>query len=124
MSEQHTLTSSEYIKHHLTNLTYGNHPEHGWSFAHNAQEAKEMGFQAINVDTLGWSIVLGLIFCFMFRMVAVRATTGVPGKFQAAIETFNKAIALLPDTKFVYSQRSQAHEALNRHEQALNDFNT
>jgi len=86
MSEQHTLTSSEYIKHHLTNLTYGNHPENGWSFAHTAQEAKEMGFQAVNVDTLGWSIVLGLIFCFMFRMIAVRATTGVPGKLQAAIE--------------------------------------
>ncbi|MGB0711915.1 MAG: F0F1 ATP synthase subunit A, partial [Gammaproteobacteria bacterium] len=51
-----TLTSSEYIKHHLTNLTFGNHPEHGWSLAHNAQEAKEMGFWAFHLDTLGWSV--------------------------------------------------------------------
>ncbi len=86
MAEQHTLTSSEYIKHHLTNLTYGNLPGKGWTLAENGQEAKAMGFQAVHLDSLGWSIGLGLIFCFIFRMIAVRATTGVPGKFQAAIE--------------------------------------
>ena len=35
-----TLTSTDYIKHHLQNWVYGNHPENGWSFAHSAEEAK------------------------------------------------------------------------------------
>jgi F-type H+-transporting ATPase subunit a len=78
--------STEYIKHHLTNLTYGNHPENGWGFAHTAQEAAEMGFNAIHVDTMGWSIFLGLVFCFLFRLAAVRATTGVPGGLQNLVE--------------------------------------
>ena len=77
MSEQHAaLTSSEYIKHHLTNLTYGNLPGEGWKFAENAQEAKAMGFQAINLDSMAWSIILGLVFCFIFRTIAVRASVG------------------------------------------------
>ena len=57
---------SEYIQHHLQNLTYGNHPEHGWSLAHSAQEAADMGFWAIHLDTMGWSIGLGLIFLCLF----------------------------------------------------------
>ena len=94
MSEQHAaLTSSEYIKHHLTNLTYGNLPGEGWKLAENAQEAKAMGFQAINLDSMAWSIALGLIFCFIFRMIAVRATTGVPSKLQAAIELVIEFVA-------------------------------
>ena len=78
--------STEYIKHHLTNLTYGYHPENGWSFAHTAKEAGEMGFNAIHVDTMGWSLVLGLLFCWLFRMAAVRATSGVPGGLQNLVE--------------------------------------
>ena len=41
------LTSSEYIRHHLTNLTFGKLPEGGWGFAHDAAEAKAMGFNCI-----------------------------------------------------------------------------
>ena len=37
-----------------------------------------MGFWAIHVDSMAWSIGLGIIFCWMFRRAAVRATTGVP----------------------------------------------
>ena len=33
-----------YIKHHLTNLTYGKHPKDGWGFAENAEQAAEMRF--------------------------------------------------------------------------------
>ena len=73
---------SEYIQHHLQNLTYGNHPEHGWSLAHSAQEAADMGFWAIHLDTMGWSIGLGLIFLCLFRKVAKSATTGVPSGLQ------------------------------------------
>jgi len=78
--------STEYIKHHLTNLTYGLHPEHGWGFAHGVKEAGEMGFMAVHVDTLGWSLFLGVLFCWLFRMAAVRATSGVPGTLQNLVE--------------------------------------
>lgn len=81
-----TLTASSYIQHHLQNLTFGNHPEHGWMFAHTAKEAQEMGFWAIHVDTMGWSIALGALFLFLFRTAAKRATTGVPGGLQNFVE--------------------------------------
>jgi len=77
-----TLTSSEYIRHHLTNLTFGELPDGSWSLAENAAEAKEMGFWAIHVDTMFWSILLGVLFLYMFRKVAISATTGVPGGLQ------------------------------------------
>jgi F-type H+-transporting ATPase subunit a len=84
-------TAGEYIKHHLQNLTYGKFPqghEHAgqWGFAHNAQEAKEMGFMAIHVDTMFWSILLGVLFLYLFRKVAKTATTGVPGGMQNFVE--------------------------------------
>lgn len=80
-------SSGEYIQHHLTNLTYGRHPDGTWGFAHSAQDAAEMGFMSINVDSMGWSIVLGLVFCAIFRRVAKRATAGVPGGLQNAVES-------------------------------------
>ncbi len=81
-----TITSEEYIAHHLTNLTYGKLPEGGWGLAHNAQEAAEMGFWAVNIDTLGVSIVLGVLFMLIFWMVARKPTTGVPGGLQNMVE--------------------------------------
>lgn len=80
------ITSAEYIKHHLTNLTFGHHPENGWGLAHSAQEAAEMGFSAIHVDSMAWSIGLILIFAFYFRRAAAQATAGVPGALQNAVE--------------------------------------
>lgn len=78
--------STEYIKHHLTNLTFGNHPEHGWSLAHNAEEAQSMGFWAFHVDSLGWSIFLGILFCWVFRSVAKKANSDVPTGLQNFVE--------------------------------------
>ena len=92
------LTSNEYMQHHLQNLVYGKLPvgyeradghlvEHSeWTFAHSPQEAVDMGFWAYNVDTLGVSIVLGLIFSFVFYRVAKKASTGVPSGFTNFIE--------------------------------------
>lgn len=79
-------TSTEYITHHLQNLTFGLHPDHGWSFAHGAEEAREMGFWAINVDTMGWSIATGLLFLWLFRYLARTVTSGVPTGLQNALE--------------------------------------
>ncbi|RTE65412.1 F0F1 ATP synthase subunit A [Amphritea opalescens] len=80
------MTSSAYISHHLTNWTFGVHPEGGLGFAHTAQEAAEMGFWAIHVDTMLWSVGLGLFFIWMFRKVAKKVTSGVPGSTQNFVE--------------------------------------
>ncbi|MCG6886981.1 MAG: F0F1 ATP synthase subunit A [Proteobacteria bacterium] len=73
-----TLTSSDYIKHHLQNLVYGKHPDGHWGFAHDPDQASAMGFWSINVDTMFWSISLGLLFLWLFRRAAKRADAGVP----------------------------------------------
>ena len=85
-AEEHTLTTSEYIQHHLTNMTYGKSPDGTWKLAETAEKAKEMGFTAIHLDSMGWSIGLGIVFCLLFWMVAKAANAGIPSKFQAAIE--------------------------------------
>ena len=111
-------TGSEYIKHHLTNLTFGKDPTDGvWKFAHTAQEAQDMGFYAIHVDSMGWAIGLGIIFIMLFSIVARKASTGIPGGLQNAVEiviefidsnvkdTFshkNKLIAPMALTAFVW----------------------
>ncbi|GHB02690.1 F0F1 ATP synthase subunit A [Modicisalibacter luteus] len=79
-------TTTEYIQHHLQNLTFGLHPERGWSIAHSADEAAEMGFWAIHLDTMGWSIALGVLFLWVFRKAAKAATTGVPTGLQNFVE--------------------------------------
>jgi len=76
------LTSAEYIKHHLQNLTYGQLPDGSWSVAHSAEDAKAMGFWALNLDTVLMSLLLGALFMFMFRSVAKSATAGTPGAMQ------------------------------------------
>jgi len=76
------LTSGDYIRHHLTNLTFGQHPDGTWGLAHTAAEAKEMGFWAIHVDTMFWSVVLGAFFLWLFTRVAKSVTSGVPGGLQ------------------------------------------
>jgi F-type H+-transporting ATPase subunit a len=80
------LTSAGYIKHHLTYWTFGRFPDGHWGFAHDASEGAQMGFMSINVDTMLWSILLGLIFIWVFRKAAKQATAGVPGGLLNFIE--------------------------------------
>ncbi|MDO8860114.1 F0F1 ATP synthase subunit A [Haliea sp. E1-2-M8] len=92
-------TVSDYIVHHLTNLTYGKLPEGyerydgsivadggAWVMAHGGTEAAAMGFTAIHVDSMVWSIGLGIVFSWMFYSVAKKASSGVPSGFVNAIE--------------------------------------
>jgi len=79
-------TSAEYIKHHLQNLTYGKLPDGSLGVAHSAQEAKEMGFWAINLDTTIVAFVLGAAFLFLFAKAAQKASAGVPGGLQNFVE--------------------------------------
>jgi len=80
------VTTGEYIGHHLQNLTFGQLPDGTWGLAHSAADAQAMGFWAFNVDTMFWSIILGLAFYVMFRSVAKKANSGVPTRFQALVE--------------------------------------
>lgn len=91
-------TSAGYIQHHLQNLTLGKLPagferydgtvleESTWTFAHSAGEAAAMGFWAYNVDTLGFSILLGLIFSLVFYRVAKTASPDKPKGIQSFVE--------------------------------------
>lgn len=79
------ITAPEYIKHHLQNLTCSVH-EGQFHCAHSAEEAKEMGFWALNVDTLGVSLLMGALFLFFFNRAAKTATAGVPSGLQNFVE--------------------------------------
>ncbi|WP_219701163.1 F0F1 ATP synthase subunit A [Marinomonas lutimaris] len=79
-------TASSYIKHHLQNLTYGQHPDGTWGLAHDAKEAADMGFWAIHVDTMAVSIALGLLFLWLFRKAAKKISTDTPSGLQNFVE--------------------------------------
>ena len=86
-SENGELTGAGYINHHLTNLTYGKFPDGHWGFAHGAAEAKSMGFMAIHVDSMLWSLGLGLIMFLIFRSIAKGFSADNPSKIQCFIES-------------------------------------
>ncbi|MBI5861949.1 MAG: F0F1 ATP synthase subunit A [Rhodocyclales bacterium] len=74
-TEEHALTAGDYIVHHLTHLTSTGH-----------KQASVIDWTVINVDTLFWSIGMGLLAVFLLARAARNATSGVPGRFQAAVE--------------------------------------
>jgi F-type H+-transporting ATPase subunit a len=85
MDEEHSgghdyANSGEYIQHHLTNLQVCR-TDAGWVWNECVGN-----FWTINVDSMFFSLVLGLVFILLFRKVAKNATTGRPGKLQAAVE--------------------------------------
>jgi F-type H+-transporting ATPase subunit a len=66
-------TASGYIGHHLTH--WQNHPMKG-----------VVDFSVINYDSVFWSLLLGVLGMFFLWRVAKSATSGVPGRMQAAVE--------------------------------------
>ena len=81
-----SLTTTGYIKHHLQNLTYGQHPDGTWGIAHGATEAREMGFWAIHLDTMFWSVVLGALFLWLFTKAARKASADTPSGWLNFVE--------------------------------------
>ncbi|MDH3418524.1 MAG: F0F1 ATP synthase subunit A [Gammaproteobacteria bacterium] len=83
MEESHGAaeqTASEYIQHHLTNLQVCR--DHGeWVWGHCAGN-----FWTVNVDSMAFSVLLGVLFLAVFRRVATLATSGNPTRLQAAVE--------------------------------------
>ncbi len=79
-------TAADYVGHHLGFLTFGQHADGSWGFAHSIDEAREMGFWAINVDSMLISVLLGIIFVAVFRFGIKNATSGKPSGFQNFLE--------------------------------------
>ncbi|MBN3859006.1 F0F1 ATP synthase subunit A [Neisseriaceae bacterium PsAf] len=70
-----SMTSNEYISHHLISYSIPEGPQ-----------TSMFDFSFINLDTLFFAIILGILAFVILRYAAKRATSGVPGRFQAAIE--------------------------------------
>jgi F-type H+-transporting ATPase subunit a len=72
-AEAHAPSASEYIVHHLTH----------WR---NKPQTDIVDFSVFNIDSLFFSVLLGVLGCFFLWKAASKATSGVPGRFQAAVE--------------------------------------
>ena len=81
-TEAHGPTAGEYIVHHLTHLNSTGH----------AQTAI-IDWSVWNLDTLFFSIGLGIVTLLILTKAASKATSGVPGRFQAAIEILVEMVA-------------------------------
>ena len=73
MSAANAPTAGEYIGHHLTHLQ-------------NKPMAGVIDFSVYNLDSIFWSVLLGVVGCFLLWRAAKAATSGAPGRFQAAVE--------------------------------------
>ena len=73
MSAENAPTAGEYIVHHLTHLQ-------------NQPMAGVIDFSVFNLDSIFWGVALGLIGSLLLWSAARKATSGVPGRFQAAVE--------------------------------------
>lgn len=73
MAAEHGPTAGEYIIHHLTHLQ-------------NKKPANVVDFSVFSFDSLFFSITLGVLSCWLLWLAARKATSGVPGRFQAAVE--------------------------------------
>ena len=78
-AEGHAPNAGEYITHHLQ------HFQKNFSFE-NVKQTSIVDFSLFNFDSLLYSVVLGLLACFGLWRASRRATSGVPGRFQAAME--------------------------------------
>ena len=72
-AEAHAPTASEYIVHHLQHLQ-------------NIKQKSIIDMSVINYDSVIVSVLVGFLGLFVFWLAARKATSGVPGRFQAAVE--------------------------------------
>ena len=86
MASSGTVTSSEYITHHLPNLTLGQKADGSWGIAHGAQDLAEMGFMAIHLDSVLWSFFLAALFLWSFKKVGDAVTADTPNGWQNFVE--------------------------------------
>ena len=75
-------TASEYVVHHLTNFNTTGHAQ-----------SSIVDWSVINIDSMFWSLAIGLFTVFLLRVVAKKATSGVPGRLQGCIEVLVEMVA-------------------------------
>ncbi len=79
MAAENGPNPGEYIQHHLQHL------QKNFSFE-SVKQTSIVDFSVFNLDSVFFSVVLGALVCFVLWLAARRATAGVPGRFQAAVE--------------------------------------
>ena len=72
------LSNTDYIKHHLTYLTYN---------LKTMQLGSDGGFWTVNLDTVFFSMFLGIAVLSFFFVAARKVTSGVPGCLQNFVES-------------------------------------
>jgi F-type H+-transporting ATPase subunit a len=72
-AEGKALTAGEYIVHHLTHLGTG-------------KPKGLVDFSVVNFDSVAFTSLIGVIACWLLWRASRRATSGVPGRYQAAVE--------------------------------------
>ncbi len=82
MATEHTQTATEYVVHHLTHFNTS-----------GERQQVVVDWSIINLDSMFWSIVLGALTVFLLWRAASRATSGVPGRFQCAVEMLVEMVA-------------------------------
>jgi len=73
-------TAGEYIIHHLKH-------------AQNGKQVDIVDFSFVNLDSIFFSVLLGVVGCFLLWRAAKAATSGIPGRFQAAVEILVEIVA-------------------------------
>jgi len=71
--EANAPTAGEYIVHHLQHLQ-------------NQKQSAVVDFSVVNFDSMFFAVTLGVLTCWLLWLAARKATAGVPGRFQAAVE--------------------------------------
>ena len=79
MAAENGPSSGEYIQHHLQHL------QKNFSFE-SVKQTSIVDFSVFNLDSVVFSLLLGIVGCFILWRAARSATAGVPGRFQAAVE--------------------------------------
>ena len=78
-------TAGQYIQHHL------HHLQKDFGF-NSVTQNKIIDFGIFNLDSVFWSVLLGALGCFLLWRAASKATSGVPGRFQAAVEILSEMV--------------------------------
>ncbi|MBP8229074.1 MAG: F0F1 ATP synthase subunit A [Macromonas bipunctata] len=81
----HGPNAGEYIQHHLQHL------QKDFNFA-SVKQTSIVDFSVFNLDSVAYSVILGVIGCFLLWLGARKATSGVPGRFQAAVEIMSEMV--------------------------------
>ena len=77
-AEEGGSTATQYIQHHLTNLKF--------DLSSMQIDGHASGFWVLNVDSLFFSIVLGVFFLYFFRLAAKKVTASEPSGLQNFVE--------------------------------------